>query len=207
MMTDLEIAQSYADLLILQYLGKPRAYETVLSLVLPVIMNQLPTAVQNAYAIETAVGKQLDVIGKYVGVSRNGVGVGGQPINLNDSDYRQLIRIAIARNSGGSSLYDIQNFLNFYFFDQIFVFDYQNMRLSYYINTSVGSQNLVELLITEGLLPKPMAVQLSAVIYGADLKHFFGMRTYLVPAFNVTPFNTYTSVDPNSPWLSYVNSI
>lgn len=223
-MTTQEIIDYYADLIILQYLGEPKAYATIQTLVDPVIMEQLPVAVQNAFSLDTAVGVQLDVLGKYQGVVRNGMGFDG-PITLNDSDFRVFIKLAIATNQSGSSLYDIQNILNIFFPGSILVFDHQNMRMSYFIDSDIGSQDLIQLFITEGLLPKPMGVQLAAPIYAADLK-FFGMpsaqviKVYadqnsltidqaanaLLTSFNIWQFN---SVDSpiDGQWLSVKQGI
>lgn len=62
-MTTQELIDYYANLLILQYIGQPRAYATIQALVEPTIMDQLPITVQNAFDLETAVGAQLDTIG------------------------------------------------------------------------------------------------------------------------------------------------
>jgi hypothetical protein len=48
MATDQELIDYYADLLILQYKQKPKAYATIQTIVKNVIMNQLPVAVENA---------------------------------------------------------------------------------------------------------------------------------------------------------------
>lgn len=199
----------YADLLILQYLGKAKAYGTIQTVVAPVIMDQLPTQVQNAYNLigeSIAVGTQLDVLGKYAGVTSSGNGFIG-PITLDDGDFLTLIQFAIIRNSLGSSLYDIQLLLHQYFPDEILVFDYKNMQMSYLVSSSIGSQDLVQLLITEGLLPKPMAVALALVIYVPVINMFFGFRTYEAAAFNSTPFNSYSDYQTDWPWLSYGDAV
>ncbi len=203
------LVQYYANLLILQYLGKEKAFATIETVVTPVIMDELPTQVQNAYNLsgtELAVGTQLDVIGKYVGVTRSGNGFIG-PITLDDADFLSLIQFAIIRNALGSSLYDIQFLLHQYFEGDILVFDYKNMRMSYLVSSSIGSQDLVQLLIVEGLLPKPMGVALATVIYVPVIDMFFGFRTYDLPAFNSTPFNSYSDYQLDWPWLSYANAI
>jgi len=205
-MTNSDLINYYANLLILQYRGKPNAYAHIQALVTPVIMSQLPLAVQNAFSIDTATGVQLDTIGKYVGVTRTGY-VGGTAITLSDSDFTSLIKLAIFRNNFGSALADIQNLLHEFFPNEIYVFDYKNMRMSYLINSSVGSQNLVRLFISEGLFPKPMGVQLALPIYAPVVNTFFGFRTYLAPAANVSPFNTYVSYNMSSPWVRYSNAI
>lgn len=210
MSTTQDIVNYYASLLILQYVGKPKAYATVQTLVTPVIMDQLPTQVMNAYNLvgsSPAVGVQLDVLGKYQGVSRKGTGLAGQQIVLDDADFLQLIRMAIIRNTSGSSMSDIQILLNQFFPDQILVFDYQNMCMSYLVSSTLGSIDLMQLFITEGLLPKPMGVQLAAIIYVPVITEFFGFRTYWLPGFFNNPFNDYGSYQTTWPWLSYSDSI
>lgn len=165
----------------------------------------LPLAVQNAFNLigsDPAVGVQLDVLGMYAGVVRSGVGTNG-PITLDDSDFLTLIQFATVQNSSGSDLSSITTNLFNFFGDGILVFDYQNMHMSYLINSSIGSQDLIELLIIEGLLPQPMTVQLS-IIYGPIINAFFGFVTYQLPtAANISPFNTYEDYITIWPWLDY----
>lgn len=166
----------------------------------------LPLAVQDGFNLingtTIAVGTQLDFLGKYVGVTRTGNGF-TQPITLNDSDFLQLIRMAISKNSSGSSLATIQSFLNMFFPNEIFVFDYQNMTMSYVISQNVGSQDLVQLFITEGLLPVPMAVQVT-VLYPPTAK-LLSFVTYENPTLsgNQAGPNTYESYSFDSHWLTY----
>ena len=167
----------------------------------------LPLTVQDAFNLigdedKLAVGKQLDTIGKYVGVKRTAQGLTSL-ITLDDADFRTLIKLSIVKNSSGSSLAEIQNILHIFFPGQLLVFDYANMTMNYMLSSGLGSQNLVELFITQGLLPRPMAVQVSVVIYAPTINRFFGFRTYELPASNNTPFNTYEDYDMNSPWLLY----
>lgn len=171
----------------------------------------LPLAVQNGFNLisgtVTAVGDQLDVLGKYVGVSRNSVAVDGTPISLDDTDFLSLIRMAIARNSSGSSLSTIQAFLDQFFPDQILVFDYQNMHMSYFISSTVGSQELADAFVAQGLLPKPMGVRLTIVI-APVINAFFGFRTYTHAADpNTSPFNDYSDYQTDWPWLTYAYAV
>lgn len=207
MATTQSIIDYYADLLTLQYLEKSKAYATIQALASYVIADQLPVEVENAFNISTAVGVQLDTLGKYAGVTRYGYEPDGTPIELSDSDFRQLIQIATLTNTQGSSLATIQNLLNEFFEDQIFVFDYKNMRLSYLIDEDIGSLDLVYMFLYLGLLPKPMGVQLAAVIAAPIIDAFFGMRTYLTPAANVSPFNDYGDYQTDYPWLSYSDAV
>lgn len=167
----------------------------------------LPLAVQNAYNLTVepyAVGVQLDVLGKYAGVTRNGVGFTGQPITLDDSDFLTLIKIAIIQNSAGSSLYTIVNNIFSFFGTQMLVFDFADMRMTYLISTGVGSSDLLQVFVTEGLLPHPMAVQVS-VIAAPIIDQFFGFITYVNPTQPpiTRPLNDYTDYQMDWPWLSY----
>lgn len=199
-----DVINYYANLLILQYVGKPKAYATIQADAAPVVMGLLPNQVMNAYNLDTAVGVQLDVLGKYVGVNRSGYGPSGF-ITLDDTDYRTFIRLGIARNTLGSSLYVIQNFLHQFFEGDIFVFDNKDMQLSYYLNSDDISIELAYLFINEGLLPKPLGVQLASVIYAPidTLDSFFGCCTYNHAAVNASPLNTYSSYQTDFPFLSY----
>lgn len=204
-MTDQEILIYYSDLLILQYKGKPKATGTVQAMVDTVVSGQLPQAIQNAYNLDTAVGAQLDVLGKYAGVTRDGSSFSG-PMVLDDEDYRKIIKLKIIKNNSGSSLSDIQDLLALYFEGQIKVFDYKDMSMSYYVSAAFGSQQLVEFFINKGLLPVPMAVGLGSTVYHPDLK-FFSFSTYKegIPA--EYPFNEYTDQHDEWPWLTYSYAI
>lgn len=173
------------------------------------IGDQLPLEIQNAFNLigdDIAVGAQLDTLGKYVGVTRNGFGLFG-PVTLDDTDFLKLIQMAIIKNNAGSSLASIESFLNQFFPDQIFVFDYQNMQIGYLIDTSVGSIGLIELFATEGLLPRPMGVAMS-IIAAPIIDEFFAFRTYQGPAWvNTTPFNSYTSYNTSWLWLTYQDAL
>lgn len=152
-----------------------------------------------------AYGSQLDTIGKYVGVSRNGFSPSG-PITLSDSDFFQLIQLGIIVNNFGSSLAQIQSLLYNFFQGHILVFDYQNMQMSYVINSGFFSNDLIYCFISEGLLPKPMGVLLSSVIVVPDAGDLFSFRTYLL-ASSGSPFNNYDTYVTTWPWVSYANAI
>jgi|SRR6185312_5795135 len=164
----------------------------------------LPIQVQNAFNLmgsSIAIGVQLDLLGKYVGVVRTGSSMNG-PISLDDSDFLTLIRFAIVQNNSGSSLQDIEQNLNQFFPGQFLITDFKNMYMSYMLLESIGSEDLFTLLIEEKLIPKPMGVGISVIIPPV-LNQFFGFSTYdgLNPF--VKPFNTYDNFDTNFIWLSY----
>ncbi len=201
-MTTEQIINYYADLLILQYVGLDKAYGTIQALVRMVIMDQLPISVQDAYDIDNAEGSQLDVLGKYAGVTRKGYSFAG-PVSLDDSDFRTYIKIAIIKNNSFSSLSDIQDLLYQFFPGQLYVFDYANMHMNYTMFSDAGSLELAQVFVSAGFLPKPMGVQLGTLIYAPSGTTFLGFRTYDAAQVITTQPNTYDVYDTDKPWLTY----
>ena len=70
MSTVAQIVDYYVGLLIIQSHNKPKAMATISLLVNEFLCNAILLDILNGYDIETAVGVQLDVIAKYVGVDR-----------------------------------------------------------------------------------------------------------------------------------------
>lgn len=160
----------------------------------------LPQAIQQAYNLDTAVGVQLDLIGKYCGVIRQGYNF-SDPMTLTDDQFRFLIKLAIVQNNSGSALADIQDQIFKFFPGALFVFDYGNMRMSYSLNSSIANLEFIEFIIKGNHLPRPMGVQLGGLIFAPDLTVFFGFRTAVMPAFNNVGFNDTSNSYPGS-WLS-----
>ena len=66
-----DIVKYYVALLIMQYVGKPKAESTIALLCGSLIADQIYTQTRDAFDIETATGKQLEMIGNYVKAYRN----------------------------------------------------------------------------------------------------------------------------------------
>ena len=94
-----DIINYYTNLLIMQYSGQTKAPATVAATVTPVIADQIYTQVRDAFNINTAVGVQLDILGKYIGANRNGYTFGG-PTTLGDSDFRTYLKLIIIKKIG-----------------------------------------------------------------------------------------------------------
>ncbi len=200
-MTTNDIINYYANLLIIQYANKPKAYATIQALVKMVVMDQLPVAVQGAFDLSTASGVQLDVLAKYAGVTRTSSGL-GVTVTLTDAELRTLIQFAIIVNNSGSALGDFVPPLAEFFPNSIYIFDHKTMRISFLLDSDIGSIALIQAVLIQNLLPKPMGVR-KTVIYTSDIL-FFGMRTYLANTTNIRPFNSYaSSPQPTWKWLSY----
>lgn len=202
-MTNLELSESYANLLILEYIGQPNAYAYISLIALIGILNQLPSAVLNAYDIGSAVGPQLDVIGKYVGASRSGYGPSG-PITLVDSDFRLLIQLAVVKNNSGSSLGTIQSELHSYFGNSILISDSADMQINYSIVNTFGTSALQSIILYNDILPRPMGVTASVSIITPIAGNFFCFSTYSANAPTGTaPFNDYNFYHPTYIWIGY----
>lgn len=65
-----ELLEYYANLLIVQYNGKSKASQTIKLLADMLIIGCLIFQIRDAFKLETAEGAQLDIIGKWVGISR-----------------------------------------------------------------------------------------------------------------------------------------
>ena len=70
-MTYDELLKYYSGLLIIQYRAKTKAIATIKLLVNSVYSDDLPREIQTCFDLDTAVGAQLDIIGRIVGVPRN----------------------------------------------------------------------------------------------------------------------------------------
>lgn len=200
-----EILEYYASLLILQYQDKPRASETIKAVISPLIADFIYSDVRDGFNLTgdaVAVGVQLDTLGKYLGVSRLGNSLSGDPITLNDEDFRQLLLFASLSNSAGSSFEEIKRLMFEFFGAAVEVYDYQNMRMSYAIDPILGTRDLVEVLLSQKLLLRPMAVGLAGTIYAPIDNGYFGYSD-LRGTNNAQGFNEMESYDLNNPWLSF----
>jgi len=167
----------------------------------------LPLAIQNAFNLDTAVGVQLDTLGKYAGVTRV-VNTPSRVITLNDDDFRTLMKFAIVQNNSGSSLQQIENNLNIFFSGKFIVTDYKTMVISYIFSSTLGSADFFTALIKENLIPRPMAVGIF-IIAPPVIDSFFGYSFYETGGINpnVKPYNTYEDFDNTWLYLQYQDFI
>lgn len=184
---------------------------TIVSIASNTLLDGSGSAITISVATNQAVGVQLDVLGKYVGVTRSGFGPHG-PVTLSDSDFLLLIQMAIISNTNPSDLATIVGFLNRFFPGEIQVIDESDtspMEMTYLISTSIGDQGLIDLFVAEGLLPKPMGVGISVIEY-PTIDMFFGYCDYRTATPtnpntpNTTPYNTagsYSMDDFEPDWV------
>jgi len=91
----------YVSRLIVQFNGKPNATRLIALFAKKILCDDLATAVLNAYNLQTAVGPQLDVLGKYIGVGRD-INPAVQPNLFSFVDYNG----ANPQGKNGWALYD-----------------------------------------------------------------------------------------------------
>lgn len=70
MPTVAELLNYYINLIIIQYYDKPKMRDTISLLVEQALADNVTFDVRDGFDIDTAVGQQLDWIGKYVGIAR-----------------------------------------------------------------------------------------------------------------------------------------
>jgi hypothetical protein len=161
-MISTETIKYYSDLLIRQYRMKPKAVADIQAEVTPIIMpmsdgNILPLAVQNAFDMDTAVGVQLDTLGTYIGVTRQGSTFSGST-TLGDEDYKKLLHIVAQRNVLRADLSSIQDFFYNNFRGLFQVTDNLNMNMTYTYLGKTGENIVAEFFIEGGFLPVPSCV-------------------------------------------------
>ena len=191
MATSQELQNYYADLLILQYKTQPKARATIKALIKELYADGSLSEMVNAFNLDTAVGKQLDLLGKYIGLSRQvAVNIGTSDTNiLNDSQYRILLKLRLIQNTNFSSTSQIKTALYELFPSDIRLFDNRTMFYDYQLSSDFNE--LVNVIIAEKLLPLPMGVGYTIQIV-PDLKDLFGYYGYDGLNDNPNGFSSYS---------------
>ena len=167
---DSTFTDQYVDKLLIQYSDKPNATAEIRMLsYFAEELRDFLASFPDEYGIDEAVGVQLDVLGKRVGLAR--------PVGMNDGDYRFLLRIKIARNNGSSILIQetgdgLQDVIQFAFSGDAYVIDTLSMVLTLYVSPNIDL-NLLATAFDLDLLPKPQGVPYNVVVQ-ADPNTTFG---------------------------------
>ena len=233
MALDLEnVIDFYVNLLIIQYNNKQRARATIDLHIRTLLDDNIICKVQDGFNLDTAVGVQLDVLGRYIGVDRFFSGAVSQVGDffamttydtlgtdtevgmtdyanfdtniggfityddllitqiLNDTDYREILKLKIVQNNSDHSHKSIDDGLFLFFADGLVMSANDNMTMSYFVNNA----NLQTALIAfnKGVLPKPMGVRLNGVIERDKKMFAFTNYTNTNISDNVTGFTNYT---------------
>lgn len=157
--------QDYVDLLIKQYWEKPNAVAEIEAQAatwekIRDIYNDFFTE----FDLDTAIGAQLDILGKIVGLPRN------DRIEFNDDEeYRFFLNLKIAQNNGSAFIVSddktsIQEVIQFAFDKLAYVLDAKDMTLTLYIEDTFDITRLL-LILELKLLPKPQGVRYAVIMY------------------------------------------
>lgn len=192
----------YSNLLILQYHNKPKARSTI-EATTSLLPDDIIQDVINGFDINTAVGAQLDILGEYIGLDRSYV-KDGVVSNLNDEDYRLLLKLKIVCNTSDYSHKSIDESLHEVFGNSIRMDSTGNMEMTYFIPASAA--DVIEAALQKEVLPKPMGVQLNYVIeYN---QRFFAFCSYEnQSAVYKTGFRDYNNPDKEGEVFTYYKRI
>lgn len=126
-----ELIEYYKDLLIIQY-KQDKIESHIEAVIKPLVFFELIEDVKNAYNIDTAVGVQLNKLGKIIGLSRN-MSDGTTVTILGDDDYRFYLKFKIVKNFSNHSMYSIDTMLYDFFVNQVKCIDNFDMTVMYEI--------------------------------------------------------------------------
>lgn len=191
MATSQEFEKYYSDLLILQYKTQPKARATIQALIKELYGSGSLLDIVNGFGIDTAVGKQLDTIGKYIGLKRQvKVNIGTSDTNiLTDEQYRLLLKLKLISNTNYSSTSQIRTALYELFPNDIRLFDPRTMQYEYQLSTIFN--DLVNVILAEELLPLPMGLGITVNVV-PDLLELYGFYGYDGLNNNPNGYSSYT---------------
>lgn len=161
----------------------------------------LPSMIINGFDLNTAGGKNLDMIGQYIGLKRivKALIIGTNTNVLNDDQYRLLLKLKLIKNTNFSSTGQLKEALFALFPTSIRLYDNRDMTYDYQLS-SVFS-NLVNIIVAEDLLPAPMALGYTATVVPSVLD-LYGYYDYGGLNNNPNGYSDYTNGFRNK-WLSY----
>lgn len=192
----------YSNLLILQYHGKPKARATIEKTV-GLLPDSLIQEVINGFDIQTAVGKQLDILGEYVGVDRSYI-VDNKVELLSDEDYRILVKLKAICNTSNLSEKDIDESLYGFFGNNIRMDTNENMEMTYFVPKN--KTPIIQAAIQKEVLPRPMGVMCSYIVEYD--KKFFGFCTYQnQTSVYKTGFRSYNNPNKVGEMLNYIKRV
>jgi hypothetical protein len=166
-MTDQDLIEYYSNLLILQY-QTDKIKSHMNAILKPLVIFELIQSVKTGYDVETAIGIQLDSLGKIIGLGRN-LTDGETTTPLGDIDYRKYLKFKIIKNFSNYSLRSIDTMLYNFFLNKVKCIDNFNMSAKYIIYNDL---TLAKILKYENLFPKPMGVQLFIIAAPSSTKAF-----------------------------------
>lgn len=198
-MEEFDFGKYLASLLIIQYSGKPKATGTIEALA-KMFPDKLILQVRDAFDLDTATGKALDILAKYIGVSRFYYDENGEIIKLNDDEFRILMKFKAITNTSNGSHYDIDNALYNFFGTRVRATSDGNMAMTFFVPSD--AERVIEAAIQQKALPTPLGVEANKIVI--QDQRFFGFVTYGNQyAVYKTGFRDYDDPDKDGETLNY----
>lgn len=187
----------YLDLVTSEHSTKPK-YMAWLSVLLTPLIDaiKLNEDVKKAFDLNTAIGAQLNIIGKWLEQPRQ---VDFQPTDgsssvLNDNYYRTVLKAKVVKNQWKGTISNFYSFWNVLFKGQplqIYLVDNQDMEPVAVIWSSSVDQMMQDLIANNYIVPKPAGLGLTVRRIDSDTTFgFFGTE--------FTGFDTGTFWTPNN---------
>lgn len=187
--------QYYLNLVTSQYATKPKFMAWLKVLLTPFVdAIKLNNDIKTAFNLNTAIGAQLDLLGKILVQDRQ---VNFQPTDgsspvLNDYYYRMILKAKVVKNQWKGTITNFYSFWNVLFKGQplqIYLIDNQQMDPVAVIWSSSVTQMVQDLLANNYIIPKPAGLGLtvrridSDTIFGFYGTEFTGFNngTFWVP--------------------------
>lgn len=171
------ITLSYLNLITSEHRDKPK-YIAMLTGIFDQFVNNanVMDSIKNGLDPDIAIGKQLDILGEYIGQSRQlTVNVDGLESVLSDEDYRFLLKARIAQGFWDGTVEGVYSIWNSLFSDVAFVLvDNQDMSCSFNISPEGLTPIQVQMIIMNMIIPKPVGVKynyefLSRILFAYDM--------------------------------------
>ena len=155
----------YLGLITSEHKTKPK-FTAWLSAALTLIDDgmQMTSGMPTDFAIDNAVGVQLDTLGQMVGVSRDiGIPLSDGTSVLDDTHYRILLQARIAQNNWDGTTEQIYSLWQTAFpGSELQIIDNQNMTIQAAV-TGLTDQTSLDMVTAGLIIPKPMGVGVSII--------------------------------------------
>lgn len=198
-MADFDYGKYLSSLLIIQYNGKPKAMATIEALA-KMFPDKLIMQVRDAFDLDTATGKSLDILAKYLGVNRQYRNTNGEAQNLTDEEFRTLIKFKAISNTSNASHYDVDTAFYNFFGTRVRATSDGNMQMTIFIPSD--AENVITAAIQQGAMPTPLGVEANRIVV-QDAK-FFGFVDYNNQyAVYKTGFRDYSNPNKDGETLNY----
>lgn len=170
-----ELQTQYADALIIQYRDKHKARATAELQSSIYNGDELMLKLKEILDVDIAIGDQLDLVGKLVGIRREVFADDLAGYVLNDEQYRMLIKFKIILNNMSATFGNIDLAVWNAFKGKVIIFWSDKMSLSYVVNKD--DFFLVDIARKLDILPRPLGYGIDIVIAAYDPSLLFGFNS------------------------------